>query len=137
MVVLNKEASKLIDNRMKRKEKEFYKRIEDFNLQAVALHKRLFTKVDREQYKVLSDYVNQYIAHTHIWDIRFITNLREFEVATMQMLHFHFIFEKEPLDTLTQERKIYHGLLIQYPHLHEYVLKQFDLHYPRMVALLV
>lgn len=46
LVWLNKQASKLIDNRLKRKKKDYYSQIEAVNIDAAAIHKKLLLNID-------------------------------------------------------------------------------------------
>lgn len=135
MVFLNKQASKLIDNRLKRKEKDYYDQIEAFNVEAAVIHKKLLLEMNIEDVEGITSYVNQFISHTTVWYLKFKTNLQNLEVATLQLLHLHFIFEQLPAEQFTKERARFHALRETFPMLSEYAPKQYDLHYAKIIAL--
>lgn len=60
------------------------------------LHDKIAPHIDPTQYEAISAYVNQYISHTHIWNIKFTHNLENPEVALMQLVHLQFILTNEP-----------------------------------------
>ena len=136
MVFLNKQASKLIDNRLKRKEKDYYDQIEAFNVEAAAIHKKLLLQMDIEIVAAVTNYVNTFISHTTIWYLKFKTNLQNLEVATLQLLHLHFIFEQLPEAQFLKERARFIALQDAFPALSEYAPKQYELHYAKIIALL-
>lgn len=136
LVWLNKQASILIDNRLKRKEKDYYSNIEAFNLDAAAIHKKLLLEIDMQQFSVITQYVNQFISHTTIWFMKFKTNLQNLEVVTLQLLHLHFIFDMLPQNMCSKERTKFTALQALFPTLSDYALKQYDIHYAKINAVL-
>lgn len=136
VVFLNKQASKLIDNRLKRKERDYYAQIEAFNVEAAAIHKKLLLQLRIEDFTVVTNYANQFISHTTIWYLKFKTNLQNLEVATLQLLHLHFIFQQLPQEQFNKERDRFNELTKHFPKLSEYAPKQYDLHYAKISALL-
>lgn len=68
--------------------------------------------------------------------MKFKTNLQNLEIATVQLLHLHFIFEQLPQTACINERKKYAKLQSLFPTLSDYAPKQYDIHYAKIVALL-
>lgn len=62
------------------------------------LHDRIAPQIDPIKYEAISSYVNQYISHTHIWNLKFANNLESPEVALMQVFHLKVILLGEPAD---------------------------------------
>ena len=60
------------------------------------LHDKIAPQIDETKYKAVSSYVNQYISHTHIWNLKFSNNLESPEVALLQLFHLNFILTYEP-----------------------------------------
>lgn len=62
------------------------------------LHDKIAPHIDATKYEAISSYANQYISHTHIWNLKFANNLESPEVALMQIFHLKFILTVEPAD---------------------------------------
>ncbi|WP_274308896.1 hypothetical protein [Solibacillus daqui] len=60
------------------------------------LHDHIAPHIDETRYEAITSYANQYISHTHIWDLKFANNLENPEVALMQLFHLKFILASEP-----------------------------------------
>lgn len=131
---LNKHASKLIDKGLQRKDREYYAKIEQFNIDAAILHRTLAQKIDLSTYTAITNYVNQYIAHTTIWNVKFYVNMQNLEVATMQLIHLEAIFANEH-ESLLSERNQFAELQQLFSTLSDYALTQYELHVSRLPAL--
>lgn len=134
MVWLNKHASQLIDNNLKRQDKEYYAKIEKFNEEAASLHKKL-KPYATDALTPVTQYVNDYISYTNIWQLKFQTNMQNAEVATMQMLHLTCLIAPLP-KTFTREWKKFYELQQMFPTLSDFSEQQFELHYERVKKLL-
>lgn len=86
--------------------RKHFLQIIDINTVLRDIHHQIAPRINKEEYEVATTYVNQYISHTHIWHIKFVSNLEDPEVALMQIFHLEYIFKREPADKFTQERKI-------------------------------
>lgn len=63
-----------------------------------AIHKTLAKQIDISKYEVATNYVNQYISYTTVWNLKFIYNIESPEVALLQCLHLDYILERENTD---------------------------------------
>lgn len=87
--------------------KQYYRAITDVNLELAKIHKSIERNINKDAYKHITDYVNQYISYTHsIWNIKFAYNLESPEVALMQIFHLEFIFMHEHANLFVRERQI-------------------------------
>ena len=78
----------------------------DINTALKDVHQQLARYIDEEKYEAATAYVNQYISHTHIWNIKFVCNLEDPEVALMQLFHLHYILSQEPAELYEELRAI-------------------------------
>lgn len=78
----------------------------DINTALKDVHHQLAPHIDESKYEAATTYVNQYISHTHIWNIKFVCNLEDSEVALMQLFHLKYILDREPAELYQNERNI-------------------------------
>ena len=78
--------------------------IVDINLALKDLHHQIAPHIDETKYEAITSYVNQYISHTHIWNLKFACNLEDPEVALMQLFHLKYILEHEDITSHTTAR---------------------------------
>lgn len=86
--------------------RKHFLQIIDINTVLRDIHYQIAPHINKEEYEAATTYVNQYISHTHIWHIKFVSNLEDPEVALMQIFHLQYIFKREQADKFTQEREI-------------------------------
>lgn len=72
--------------------------IVDINTVLKDIHHQLAPHIDEIKYEAATAYVNQYISHTHVWNIKFVCNLEDPEVALMQLFHLKYILDREPAE---------------------------------------
>lgn len=80
--------------------------IVDINTALKDAHLQLAPYIDEMKYEAATTYVNQYISHTHIWNIKFVCNLEDPEVALMQLFHLKHILDNEPAELYQDIRDI-------------------------------
>ena len=80
--------------------------IVDINTALKDVHHQLAPHIDETKYEAATAYVNQYISHTHIWNIKFVCNLEDSEVALMQLFHLKYILDHEPAELYQNARDI-------------------------------
>lgn len=80
--------------------------IVDINLALKDLHHQIAPHIEQEKYEAITSYVNQYISHTHIWNLKFACNLEDPEVALMQLFHLTYILEQEASTAYTTARTL-------------------------------
>ena len=78
----------------------------DINTALKDVHHQLAPHIDETKYEAATAYVNQYISHTHIWNIKFVCNLEDSEVALMQLFHLKYILDREPAELYQSTRDI-------------------------------
>lgn len=80
--------------------------IVDINTALKDVHHQLAPHIDETKYEAVTAYVNQYISHTHVWNIKFVCNLEDSEVALMQLFHLKYILDCEPAELYQNARDI-------------------------------
>ena len=79
--------------------------MKEVNIELAQIHKRLERQIDVNHYKHATNYVNQYVSYTSIWNMKFNYNIESPEVALLQCLHLYYILNNEHEETLQQERQ--------------------------------
>jgi len=92
-----------------------------------ALHDQIAPHIDASKYEAISSYANQYISHTHIWNLKFYNNLENPEVALMQIFHLKFILLAEPAHLHTSIRSNLEELTNKFHHMMLYSNEQLIL----------
>jgi len=86
--------------------KSYYKTLADINMCLGNIHRSIQPRIDKQKYRYTTEYVNQYISYTNVWNIKFVYNLENPEVALLQIFHLDYIFEHEPENRFATERKL-------------------------------
>ncbi len=86
--------------------RHYYRTIAEINVELAKLHKIIEVDINKEKYKFASEYVNQYVSYTSIWNVKFVYNLESPEVALLQIFHLDYIFDHEPENLFIKERKM-------------------------------
>lgn len=86
--------------------KSYYKTLADINMCLGNIHRSIQPRIDKQKYRYATEYVNQYISYTNVWNIKFVYNLENPEVALLQIFHLDYIFEHEPENRFATERKL-------------------------------
>lgn len=102
----NRQVALSLERQQNKKVRHYYRVLADINLELAKLHKNIELKINKEAYKHITDFVNQYISYTTVWNIKFIYNLESPEVALMQIFHLEYIFKHEPESRFVHERQI-------------------------------
>lgn len=84
--------------------RHLYRSIAGINLALAKIHKSIERKIDKQNYRVVTDYINQFISYTSVWNVKFVYNLESPEVALLQIFHLDYIFENEQNDQFISER---------------------------------
>ena len=87
--------------------KHYYRTLAEINVELAKIHKNLQFTLDKEKYQYVTEFVNKYISYTTIWNIKFVYNLENPEVALLQIFHLEYIFDREPEDLYQPERQIF------------------------------
>ena len=102
----NKYVAKLIEQKNKQNIRKYYSTISDINLTLAKIHQTISKQIDISLYESVTNYVNQYISHTTVWNLKFTMNLESAEVALLQIFHLEFIFSSEPSHSFEEEKAV-------------------------------
>ena len=102
----NKHAASSLEKQHLHNVRKYYLSITDINVALSKVHQSVMPHIDLEKYKYATDYIEQYISYTSVWNLKFVANLESPEVALLQILHLNYILSQEPANHLTQERAI-------------------------------
>lgn len=80
--------------------------IVDINTTLASIHTQLASQITPNTYLAATTYVNQYIIHADIWQVKFIRNFENPEVALMQIFHLTYILQHEPEHNFIEERAL-------------------------------
>lgn len=78
--------------------------ISDINTELINIHQQITDQIDHSKYEAATAFVDQYITHTSIWQIKFVCNFENPEVVLMQFFHLNYIFKNEPTDRFLTEQ---------------------------------
>ena len=84
-----------------------HKVMQEVNTELAIVHKTIKESINLEQYIHATNFVEQYISYTSLWNLKFSYNLESPEVALLQLLHLDYIFKYELPTTFTKEREVF------------------------------
>ena len=99
-------VAKSVERQHLKTARKYTLQIVDINMVLSNIHHQIAPHIDQPKYEAATSYVNQYVAHTDIWHIKFVSNLENPEVVLMQLFHLQHILEQEPADCFVKERAI-------------------------------
>lgn len=117
MYYVNKDLARTLEQQHKRSVRGLFLKIQDLNNNCTLLRKRLEPQIDLVIYKNAIDYVNQFVSHTTILNLKFITNTQNLEVVVLHALLLAHILENEDHSAFEYEQHL----------LQEYILEIFAL----------
>lgn len=91
--------------------------MKEVNNELAIVHKSIAKQINVSTYEHATNYVNDYVAYTTIWNIKFHYNIESPEVALLQCLHLDYILKHQPTDAFQIEREAVeamHQLFSQY-----------------------
>ncbi|ATP38813.1 hypothetical protein CSE16_01610 [Solibacillus sp. R5-41] len=80
--------------------------ISDINIELNKIHQQITDQIEHSKYEAATAFIDQYIAHTSIWQLKFVCNFENPEVVLMQIFHLDYIFNNEPSDHFSTEREL-------------------------------
>lgn len=89
------------------RERSVQKVMRDINMELSEAHKSVVKKIDVETYIHATEFAQQYISYTSIWNMKFSYNLESPEVAITQLLHLEYILEHEDASLFSKEHAIF------------------------------
>ena len=78
----------------------------EVNTELARVHKTIKEYINHEQYIHVTNFVEQYISYTSLWNLKFSYNMESPEVALVQLLHLDYIFKHELPTAFTKEREV-------------------------------
>ena len=114
---VNKHLARTLEQQHKRSIRGLFLKIQELNNKCTLLRKRLEPHIDMTVYENAIDYVNEFISHTTILNLKFITNTQNLEVLVLHTLLLSYVLENEDPRSFEYEQKL----------LHEYIQEIFDL----------
>ena len=102
----NKHVASSLEKQHQQNVRKYYLSVADINSALSKVHQSVMPHIDLAKYKHATDYINQYISYTSVWNLKFDANLESPEVALLQIFHLNYIFSQEPANRFTQERAI-------------------------------
>lgn len=133
----HKQVASSIERQHIRTAKKFYHLVADINLELSKVHRSIERNIDKNNYAPATAYVEQYVSYTTIWNLKFVYNLENPEVALMQILHLIYIFEHEPAEKFTKERRLLAEQHQKFNELKPYKDKQIDARIEKMEQFIV
>ena len=97
--------------------RSIHKVMQEVNTELARVHKTIKESINHEQYIHATNFVEQYISYTSLWNMKFSYNLESPEVALVQLLHLDYIFKHELPTAFTKEREAFdkmHQLFHEY-----------------------
>ena len=97
--------------------RSIHKVMQEVNTELASVHKAIKKEINYEQYIYATNFVEQYISYTSLWNLKFSYNMESPEVALVQLLHLDYIFKHELPTAFTKEREAFdkmHQLFHEY-----------------------
>lgn len=134
MSYINKHLARTLEQQHKRSVRGLFLKIEELNAACTQLRKRLERETDITVYKYAIDYVNQFVAHTSILNLKFITNTQNLEVLVLHALLLSYILETEGNQSFAYEEKLLKGYIQDTFTLNDHAKTLFINHREKMLS---
>lgn len=132
-MLYNKHAAKMLERQQSKKTRQVYHALAELNLSLNQLHKSIERYIDLDKYKYATEYVDQFISYTTVWNMKFVYNLENPEVALLQIFHLTYIFENEHESEFTKERRELTQLIAQFEEMNPFKQEKVEERYAKMV----
>ena len=104
-MLYNQHVAKMLDKQQTKKTRQVYHALAELNLSLNAVHKSIMDHINHDKYKYATEYVDQFISYTSVWNLKFVYNIENPEVALLQIFHLTYIFDNEPESQFIKERQ--------------------------------
>ena len=91
---ISKEAALNLERQQLKHVRHYYRTLAEINVELSKIHKTIQFNINKE-------------AYTTVWNIKFIYNLENPEVALLQIYHLEYIFDHESEQLHLKERRIF------------------------------
>jgi len=132
MSYMNKDLARTLEQQHKRSVRGLFLKIQDLNNNCTLLRKRLEPHIDLAVYKHAVDYVNQFVSHTTILNLKFITNTQNLEVVVLHTLLLTYIVENED-SYFEYEHKLLQGYIHEIFALNDHAKTLYTNHQEKML----
>lgn len=133
MPYLNKHLARTLEQQHKRTVRGLFLKIQDLNNECSILRQRLEKNIDLNQYKDAIDYVNKYVTHTSILNLKFITNTQNLEVVVLHAILIEFILTNETTKSFDYEKQLLEGFIKEILTLNDHAPILFTNHKEKML----
>lgn len=130
---MNKDLARTLEQQHKRSVRGLFLKIQDLNNNCTLLRKRLEPHIDLAVYKHAIDYINQFVSHTTILNLKFITNTQNLEVVVLHTLLLTYIVENEDSSTFEYEHKLLQGYIQEIFALNDHAKALYTNHQEKML----
>jgi ribulose bisphosphate carboxylase small subunit len=136
-MLYNKHAAKMLERQQSKKTRQVYHALAELNLSLNQIHKSIEHYIDHDKYKYATEYVDQYISYTTVWNLKFVYNLENPEVALLQIFHLTYIFENEHESNFMKERRELELLKEQFAKMNPFKQEKVEERYAKMVQFIL
>ncbi|MEY9980151.1 hypothetical protein [Lysinibacillus sp. RC79] len=133
MSYVNKDLARTLEQQHKRSVRGLFLKIQDLNNDCTLLRKRLEPQIDLAVYKNAIDYVNQFVSHTTILNLKFITNTQNLEVVVLHALLLAHILENEDCYAFDYEHHLLQGYIHEIFALNDHAKALYTNHQEKML----
>lgn len=133
MTYLNKHLARTLEQQHKRSVKGLFLKIQDLNNECTMLRKRIDAHIEIMQYNDAIDYVNQYVSHTSILNLKFITNTQNLEVVVLHAILLGYILTTESAKSFEYEKQLLEGYIEEIVALNDHAPTLFSNHKEKML----
>ncbi|MFJ7733730.1 hypothetical protein ACIQXF_17835 [Lysinibacillus sp. NPDC097231] len=133
MAYVDKDLARTLEQQHKRSVRGLFIKIQDLNSECTSLRKRLEPHIDLTVYKNAIDYVNRFVAHTTILNLKFITNTQNLEVVVLHALLLAHILENEDPHSFEYEQNLLQGYIHEIYALNDHAKTLFTNHQEKML----
>ncbi|MGE7917146.1 hypothetical protein [Lysinibacillus xylanilyticus] len=130
---VNKHLARTLEQQHKRSVRGLFLKIQDLNDDCTLLRKRLEPHIDLTVYKNAIDYVNQFVSHTTILNLKFITNTQNLEVVVLHSLLLVHIIENEDAHSFKYEHTLLQGYIHEIFALNDHAKTLYTNHQEKML----
>ncbi|KOS66421.1 hypothetical protein AEA09_16875 [Lysinibacillus contaminans] len=133
MSYLDKHLARTLEQQHKRTVRGLFLKIQDLNNECTILRKRIEEHIDLTQYHDALDYVNKYVVHTTILNLKFITNSQNLEVVVLHSILIEFILTNETAKSFDYEKQLLEGYIEEILALNDHAPVLFANHKEKML----
>lgn len=133
MPYLNKYLARTLEQQHKRSVRGLFLKIQDLNNECTILRKQIETRIDLTQYNDAIDYIDTFVSHTSILNLKFITNLQNLEVVVLHAILLDVILTNESDESFNYEKQLLEGYLEEILALNDHAPTLFANHKEKML----